>query len=104
MEPQINTAKDTANLEGLELSHVPQIFIEKEGVRIRVGANAHPMFPEHFIGWIELYANGNLAGRLDLRPGDEPTALFNKPTDIHELKALAFCNVHGLWENKILQN
>ncbi len=104
MEQQINTAKDADNLEGLELSHVPQIMVEEGGVRIRVGANAHPMLLEHFIEWIELYADGNLAGRIELKPGDEPAAFFNKPADARELKAWAACNLHGLWENKLLRN
>ncbi len=81
--------------------HVPVIERHADGVRVTVGAVAHPMESEHFIEWIELVADGGEGSggssyRRFLKPGGRPEALFPKVSG--ELVAREYCNKHGLWK------
>ena len=65
---------------------------------IEVGSQPHPMTEDHYIEWIEII-NGRYVNRKYLTPGDAPKAEFylrKKPG----LYLRAYCNKHGLWENK----
>ena len=76
----------------LEEKHVP-IF---EDDKIHVGSMPHPMVPEHHIEFIETVSKDKK--RLEvtfLDVTDNPEAVkFNKEA---EVKALEYCNIHGLW-------
>ena len=77
--------------------HVP--FIEKtvNGILIKVGKNQdHPMEEDHYIEWIEIIAGG-FSSRQFLEPGDAPEAEFS--TDLDDVVARAYCNIHGLWRS-----
>ena len=82
-------------------------------VKVRVGKEiAHPNTVEHHISWISLYFHpeGNKftydLGRFEFNGHGEGSAYINytmttmlkinKPGTLH---ALAFCNIHGLWES-----
>ena len=99
--------------EGKE-KHVPVIEIGKgrgEGnvdvVRVVVGRETpHPNTVEHHIAWVELYGvkqNGQVIelGRTAFAPSyTSPNARFHVPVEqFKAFCALAYCNVHGLWEN-----
>lgn len=100
--------------EGKE-KHVPIIEIDKEArkgvaiVRVIVGKEVpHPNTVEHHIDWIELYGvkkGGQVIslGRATFAPTyTAPNVRFQVPTE--EFKAfcaLAYCNIHGVWENCI---
>lgn len=71
----------------------------KDGVKIKAGAQAHPMTEEHHIEWIEIAAVDGKSGKKFLKPGDAPEAEFY--TRMNVAGARAYCNVHGLWEIKI---
>jgi len=75
--------------------HVPVIEQVDGGIRVKVGAVAHPMQKEHWIEWIEVIADGK-ACRQFLNPGDAPEAVFLVQGD--QITARAFCNLHGLWK------
>lgn len=82
--------------------HVPFITTISEGkTLIKVGENEnHPMTQEHYIQFIELLLNNGTIIRKNLNPGDLPEAKFNTPKEkIVEVRE--FCNLHGLWINKI---
>jgi len=68
----------------------------------------HPNTVEHHIDWIELYGvkkDGQVVslGRAAFAPTyTAPNVRFQAPTE--EFKtfcALAYCNIHGVWENCI---
>ncbi len=75
--------------------HVPVIEKVEGGIKVKVGAVAHPMQENHYIEWIEVIADGK-AYRHFLSPGDAPEALF--PVEADKITARAFCNLHGLWK------
>ena len=77
--------------------HVPEVTVEGNIVTVKVGSVAHPMVPEHYIGWIALETNtGNQRKELDHTGA--PEAKFAL-MDGDEVKAVyAWCNLHGLWK------
>lgn len=79
--------------------HVP--VLEKIGdnkILVKVGKIAHPMLPEHWIQWIELYKNGELINHCDLKPGDLPRAEFEVAVEsLDHFSAKEHCNLHGTW-------
>ena len=92
MELQVERAED----QGKE-KHVPVIEKTKNGIKVKVGAVAHPMVEDHHIEWIEI-ASGRYLQVKGLLPNDAPEAEF-AVTDTN-VKARAYCNKHGLWSNK----
>jgi len=84
--------------EGQE-KHVPVVEKTATGIKIKVGSIPHPMEEEHFIEWIELIV-GDKIYRKFLKPGQAPEAMFEvEVTDVKEILAREYCNVHGLWQN-----
>ena len=77
--------------------HVPVIERDGNKVTVKVGEAAHPMGADHYILFVEVLA-GDKTYRHDFKEGDtvaEATFLIEE-TDI---KARAFCNLHGFWES-----
>ncbi len=102
-----------AESEGKE-KHVPLIEIGKgkgEGgtdiVHVVVGKETpHPNTVEHHIAWIELFGvkrDGQVInlGRAAFAPSyTNPNVRFQVPVaEFKAFSALAYCNIHGLWEN-----
>lgn len=102
--------------EGKE-KHVPYLEAgeRKSGghrVKVIVGKETpHPNTTEHHIAWVELYGeekNGQVIhlGRTEFGPGyTGPNTRFH--VDITRFKAfhaLSYCNVHGVWQNRIELN
>lgn len=77
--------------------HVPVIEKSAKGILVRVGSVAHPMEEKHYIEWIEVRSGNNLYIRGS-KAGEKPEAEF--PITDTNVKARAYCNVHGLWTNK----
>ena len=76
--------------------HVPEIIIEGNKVTVKIGEVDHPMEEKHYIEWILLSTNkGNQ--RKELKPGQEPKAVFYIADDEKVEKAYELCNIHGLW-------
>jgi superoxide reductase len=78
--------------------HVPVIEKSANGVLVKVGSVPHPMEEKHYIEWIEVTSGKNLSV-VGLKPGEKPEAEFC--TADPGAKARAYCNVHGLWTNKL---
>lgn len=74
--------------------HVPVITENDQGVLVSIGEKDHPMEKEHYIEWIEIEADKKIY-RKYLEPGNEPKAKFTIKAD--NIKARAYCNIHGLW-------
>ncbi len=79
--------------------HVPVIEKSGDNVTVKVGDVAHPMEEKHYIEWIELMEGNNFYYKT-LKPGDAPEADFCLPKISGEVKARAYCNLHGLWISK----
>ena len=100
--------KDVKNLTKGEKKHTPQIAIKDKDskgftlIEINVGSNGviHPSTKSHWIDFIELYADNRLVGRTELE--GEISRGFSSFSvnlkNIKSLKAVAGCNLHGIWE------
>ena len=77
--------------------HVPVVEVDGCCVKVKIGAAAHPMLPEHYIEWVSLQTKyGNQ--RKALAPNDAPEVCF-RICDGDEVEAVyAYCNLHGLWK------
>ena len=74
--------------------HIPSYTVEGDLLVVKVGEVTHPMDEDHYIQWIA-HVHDNRVCRVDLKPGDEPTAKFAyKPG----ATLYAMCNKHGLWK------
>lgn len=82
------------SVDAAKEKHVPVIEKIDGGYLVKVGSVAHPMTPEHYIGMIELIADGQVL-RQSLSPTDKPEARFI--TNAAKVKAREYCNLHGLW-------
>lgn len=105
----------TGEHEGKE-KHVPVITAPnnvKAGeffeVTVQVGDEVpHPNTIEHHIKWIQVYAkdeDGRVVhvGTFDLGPtyADPKVTFPMKITRSSTLYAIAYCNIHGLWESSV---
>jgi superoxide reductase len=82
--------------EAAKEKHVPVIEKTAEGIKVTVGSIPHPMEDAHYIEWVQVIADGN-AYRIFLKPGGAPEGVFK--TDLGDVKAREYCNVHGLWKS-----
>jgi superoxide reductase len=76
--------------------HVPVIESTEKGVKVKVGAVAHPMEENHYIEWIEVVVDGKVCRKF-LNPGDPPEAEFALGPE--NIKAREYCIIHGLWKS-----
>jgi superoxide reductase len=77
--------------------HVPVAEKSAQGIKVKVGALAHPMEEKHWIQWVELMGD-NFCCIHFLKPGDAPEAEFACGGACkNKLTARAYCNLHGLW-------
>lgn len=79
--------------------HVPVINVNGNNVEIVVGETLHPMLEEHYIMWIHVFTNKK-EYHFDLKPGDDSKVIFVKDDNEEIEEVLAYCNLHGLWENE----
>jgi superoxide reductase len=78
--------------------HVPIVEKSEKGIMVRVGSIPHPMEEKHYLEWVEVRDGENVCIR-GFKPGEKPETEFCC-TDTN-VKARAYCNVHGLWTNKV---
>ena len=78
--------------------HVPVVEKSAQGILVKMGSIPHPMEEKHFIEWVEVKSGENLFIK-GFRPGEKPEAEF--PVQDVNAKVRAYCNVHGLWTNKV---
>ena len=110
---KINTEK-TADDKAMGEKHAPVITIpdtikagEKFTVRVQAGGGKHPNLSEHHFEWIELRIDGMPISRVDfaaavMEPMAEFTLTCPQQRKIGEISAIARCNMHGLWESKVV--
>ncbi|MBP3591444.1 MAG: desulfoferrodoxin [Clostridia bacterium] len=76
--------------------HIPEVAIDGNLVKVKVGSVTHPMTEEHHIAFIVLETDKGFQ-KKDLDPTGAPEAVFaladgEKPVAVYE-----YCNLHGLW-------
>jgi superoxide reductase len=106
--PASETPGEAPTDDDLKKTHEPIVVLpdrlemgQKVAVKVRVGMVPHVMEEGHFIQSIELFANDQSVGKIDLNAKDNPNpeADFEAAlTSGLTLKAVAYCNVHGKWE------
>ena len=84
-------------VDGALEKHVPAAEISDNLVTVMVGSVAHPMMEEHFINWIWLETDQGVY-RKELKPGDEPKAVFALAPSEKAVAVYEYCNLHGLWK------
>ena len=103
--------ENSSKMKKGELKHTPQITIKGKDskgytfVEITVGQGGimHPSTQDHWIDFIELYADGKLVGKSTLEPEiSRGAALFSVKLDnVKTLKAKSGCNIHGIWTSTL---
>jgi superoxide reductase len=103
--------KDPAHPTKGELKHTPDIKIGPKNakgytlVEITLGQKGiiHPSTENHWIDFIELYVDGKKVDVVVFEPGKAMGyAAFNVKLDgAKKVKAVAGCNIHGIWENEV---
>lgn len=71
-------------------------------IKVKVGMIPHVMEEAHYIQSIELLANDKSIGKVALNPKDNPVPEADFQVALAagmQLKAVAYCNVHGKWES-----
>lgn len=89
----------TAKKEDAETNkHVPFIEETENGYIVKCGKNeTHPTDSEHHTMFIELQIDNKFVFRKNISTNEEPVAEFTTEKG-KEVKAVAFCNLHGLFE------
>ncbi len=78
--------------------HKPVVEIDGDKVTVKVGEAAHPMDDDHYIQFLIVEAGAEQYAKC-FKPGDVAEATFTvNSTD--DVKAFAFCNLHGLWSSE----
>ena len=104
----VNERLDSNNLSGLEKKHLPVIEAPDEvkpgecfEVTVEVGKLlAHPNEHNHFIQFVDLYADDTFLARADftaVRTCPRVTFCVSVPETADELRAYEHCNMHGTW-------
>ena len=104
----VNRPVDLQNLTDLEKKHIPVIETpstvnrgEYFCVSVEVGKMlAHPNERDHFIEFIDLYADELLLTRVDLTAVytcPQATVCVSLSGPAKELRSYARCNIHGVW-------
>jgi superoxide reductase len=99
---------DFATAGDFEKKHTPYVTLEKLGERTRVSVEvghevAHPNGPDHYITFIELYAEAIPLARFDFSP---QTAFPNVSVIVAlpvgtAIRAIEHCNLHGFWSYEV---
>jgi len=108
---KLNKPADWNNLAVMDKKHVPKVKAPdtvKSGepfkVQLKVGGIddvEQPNVLSHYINWVELYAGEHPIGKIDFAPVMSNGYNVKISITLEEsttLRARAFCNLHGLWE------
>lgn len=84
--------------DGAHEKHVPVVEIDGNQVTVKVGSVEHPMLEAHYIQWIVLETTKGCQMKR-LQPSDKPMSQFLIAEGEQVVKALEYCNLHGLWQS-----
>lgn len=100
----LNHAESFDTATDFEKKHTPFVSAERADgavlVTVEVGHwVAHPNQPDHFIEWIQVYANDLPVARFDLSAvvvAPRVTCVLDVDAGT-KITAVSSCNLHGLW-------
>ena len=78
--------------------HVPVVTKKCKQVKVDVGSVTHPMSQEHWIEWIAIETEQGVQVKY-LSASSAPVAVFSLADGDVFVRAYAYCNLHGLWNN-----
>ena len=87
---------EARQLEEGGVKHIPVVTKEDGKIVVTMGEVEHPMLEEHYINFVQLTI-GDQVFRANLKPGEEPKAIFDINAEIEDIEAIEYCNIHGLW-------
>lgn len=79
--------------------HVPVVEVTDD-IKVKIGAEEHPMIDTHWITMIVLETNRGFQ-YVNLQPGDKPEAQFTLAPGENPVAVYDYCNIHGLWVTKM---
>ena len=94
-EPMVEVVPGT--VDAAREKHIPDVAVEGNLVKVKVGSVEHPMLDAHYIEWIAIETSEGRQ-RKTLKPGDAPKAVFALAPGETFVSAWAYCNLHGLWK------
>ena len=80
--------------------HIPEVAIEGNLVKVKVGSVTHPMTEEHHIAFIVLETDKGFQ-KKDLDPTGAPEAVFALAEGEKAVAVYEYCNLHGLWVKEL---
>jgi superoxide reductase len=84
-------------VEASREKHLPEVTVDGNTVKAKVGSTLHPMIPEHYIDWI--YVQTEQGGqRKNVKQRAESVAEFALADGDKAVAVFAYCNLHGLWK------
>lgn len=87
------------SIDGALEKHVPVVEIKDNIIKVKIGEIEHPMTLEHYIEFIILETNSGYMIK-EFSPGDKPETEFILSNNQEYVNVYAYCNLHGLWNNK----
>ena len=97
-EPMVEVVPGT--VDAAREKHIPDVAVEGNLVKVKVGSVEHPMLDAHYIEWIILETKQGRQ-RKALAPGQKPVARFALTEDDAPVAAYEYCNLHGLWSASV---
>ncbi len=97
-EPMVEVVPGT--VDAAREKHIPDVAVEGNQVKVKVGSVEHPMLAAHFIEWIILETNQGFQ-KKDLKPEMKPEAVFALAEGETAVAAYESCNLHGIWKADI---
>ena len=97
-EPMVEVVPGT--VDAAREKHIPDVAVEVNLVKVKVGSVEHPMLDAHYIEWIILETNQGFQ-KKDLKPGQAPVAVFALAEGETPIAAYESCNLHGIWKADI---
>ena len=97
-EPMVEVVPGT--VDAAREKHIPDVAVEGNLLKVKVGSVEHPMLDAHYIEWIILETNQGFQ-KKDLKPGQAPVAVFALAEGETPIAAYESCNLHGIWKADI---
>ena len=97
-EPMVEVVPGT--VDAAREKHIPDVAVEGNLVKVKVGSVEHLMLDAHYIEWIILETNQGFQ-KKDLKPGQAPVAVFALAEGETPIAAYESCNLHGIWKADI---
>ncbi len=97
-EPMVEVVPGT--VDAAREKHIPDVAVEGNLIKVKVGSVEHPMLDAHYIEWIILETNQGFQ-KKDLKPGQAPVAVFALAEGETPIAAYESCNLHGIWKADI---